>query len=156
MHLESLGVYLVWVGYRRWMVSMARKMLSLGFTYTSRADGTNDLIPRSLFSKLHCGAPMNWGTLWVLASSEIFVLNPNGMWYLKNEIGYFRPWHNHPIKFNISSISLTSFELWPSEDRPQNTLKEPWGLLSTGWPQTMDGLHGWNKGITRVHWPIRS
>ena len=156
MQLEHLGDSSVQGGCGWWMVSMERKRVSLGFTYPPEAKSTDDSMPRSVVSKLCCGAPMNWGTLQVLASSEIVVLNPNGMWSLKNEIRYFRPQHHHPIAFDSSSIALTSSELWPSEDWPQNALRAPWRLLDTGWPQTMDGLRGWNKGVTRVHLPTWS
>ena len=156
MHLEHLGNSLVRGGCGWWMVSMARKRVLLGFTYPPEANGTNDSMPRLVVSKLSCGAPMNWGTLRVLASSEIIVPNPKGMWSLKNEIGYFRSQHHHPIKLNSSSIVLMSSKLWPSEDQPRNTLRAPWRLLGTGWPQMMDGLCGWNKGMTRVHPPTRS
>ena len=47
----------------------------LGFTCTSRANGVDDSMPRLVVSKLCNDAPMNWGTLWVLASSKVFVLN---------------------------------------------------------------------------------
>ena len=156
MHLEHLGDSSVWGGCRRWMISMDGTRVSLGFTHPLRANGTDDLMPRSMVSKLHSGAPMNWGTLRVLASSKIIVPNPNRMWSLKNEIGYFRPQHHHPVAFNSSSIALMSSELWPSEDKPWNALREPWGLLGMGWLRTMDGLRVWNKGVTRVHPPTQS
>ena len=143
MHLEHLGDSSVQSGRRRWMISMARKRVSLGFTHPSRYNVIDDSMPRSTVSKLRCGAPMNWGTLRVLVSSEIIVPNPNEMWSLKNEIVYFRPQHHHPIEFNVSSIALMSSELRPSEDRPQNALRAPWRLLGTGWPRTMEDLHGW-------------
>ena len=156
MHLEHLRDSSVWGGHEWWRLSMARKRVSLGFTRPFGANGFDDSIPRSVVSKLHCGAPMNWGTLRVLASSEITVLNPNRMWSLENEIGYFRPQHHYPIAFHSSSISLMSSKLWPSKDRPRNTLRAPWRLLGTGWPQMMDGLCDQNKGVTWVHPPTHS
>ena len=156
MHLEHLGHSSVRGGRGWWMVSMARTRVWLGFTHPPGANGTDDLMPRSVVSKLRCGAPMNWATLWVLASSEIIVPNPNGMWSLENEIGYFRSQHHHLVTFDSLSIALTSSELWPSEDQPQNTLREPWGLLSTKWPRMMDSLRGRNNSVTRVHPPTRS
>ena len=156
MHLEHLGDSSVQSGRRQWMVFVARTRVSLGFTCPPEANGADDLMPRSMVSKLRCGAPMNWGTLWVLASSEIDVPNPNKMWSLENEIGYFRPCHEYILEFDILLIALTSSELWPSEDWPRNALRAPWRLLGTGWPQTMDGLHGRNKGVTRVHLPTQS
>jgi len=155
MHLDHLRDSFVWGCHGWWMVSVARKRVWLGFTHPPRANGTDDFMPRLVVSKLHCGAPMNWGTLRVLASSKIIVPNPNGMWSLKNKIGYFRPQHHHPIAFNNSSIALTSSELWPSKDQPQNALREPWGLLGTGWPRMMDGLRGWNKSVNRVQPPTQ-
>ena len=113
-------------------VSMDGTRVSLGFTYPPGVNGTKDSMPRLAVSNLRCGAPMNWGKLRVLASSEIIVPNPNEMRSLKNEIGYFRPQHHHLVTFNNSSIALTSSELWPLKDRPQNALREPWGLLGTG------------------------
>ena len=151
MHLENLGDSSVRGGCRRWMLSMDRKRVSLGFTYPPEANGIDDSMPRSAVSKLCCGAPMNWGTLRVLASSEITVPNPNGMWPLKNEICHFRSQHHHPIAFDSSSIILMSSQLWPSKDRPRNALRAPWRLLGMGWPRMTDGLYGWNKGVTRVH-----
>ena len=156
MHLENLGDSSVRGGCERWMVSVARTRVCIGFTHPPRANGADNSMPRSAVSKLRCGATMNWGTLRVLASSEIAVPNPNGMWSIKNEIGYFRLQHHHPVAFDSSSIALTSFKLWPLEDQPQNALREPWGLLGTGWLRTMDGLRGWNKNLTRVHPPTRS
>ena len=149
MHLEDLGDSSVQSGHRWGRVSMDGTRVSLGFTHPFGANGIRNSMPRSMFLKLHCSAPMNWGTLWVLASSEITVPNPNRMWSLKNEIGYFMPQHHHPVAFNNSSIVLMSFELWPLKDRPQNALREPWGLLDTGWPRMMDGLHGRKKCVTR-------
>ena len=115
MHLEHIRDYLVRGGHEWWRVSMAGTRVLLGFTHPFRANGTNDLMPRSMVSKLCYVAPMNGGTLWVLASSEIDVPNPNGMWSLKNEIGYSRSRNHHPIEFDVSSIALTSSNLWPSE-----------------------------------------
>ena len=156
MHLEHLGDSSIWGGHGRWMVSVAKTRVSLGFTHPPRANSADDSMPRLTVSKLHYGAPMNWGILWVLASRKIIVPNPNGMWSLENEIVYFRTWHDHPVAFNGSSIALTTSELWPSEDWPQNALREPWGLLGTRWPRTMDGLRVWNKSVNRVHPPTRS
>ena len=136
-----------------WMVFVAGIRVWLGFTHPPGANGADDLMPRSVVSNLRCGAPMNWGTLRVLASSEITVQNPNRMWSLKNKTNYFRPQHHRLVAFDSSLIALTSFKLWPSEDRPQNALREPWGLLGTGWPRTMDGLRCWNNSVTRVHPP---
>ena len=150
MHLEHLGDSLVRGGRGWWMLSMDKKRVSLGFTHPPRANDTKNLTPRSMVSELHSGAPMNWVTLQILASSEIVVPNPNGMWSLKNEIGHFRSQHHHPVAFDSSSIVLTSSQLWPSEDRPWYILREPWRLFGTGWPQTMEALCGWNKGVTRV------
>ena len=156
MHLEHLGDSLVRGG-REWrMVSVAGTKVWLGFTHPLGASGADDSMPRSAVSKLRCGAPTNWGTLRVLASSEIAVPNPNGMLYLENEIGYFRPQHHRLVAFDSLSIVLTSSKLWPSKDRPRNALRAPWRLLGTGWPRTMDGLRGWNKSVTRVHPPTRS
>ena len=155
MHLENLGDTLVRGGCKWWMVSVAGTRVWLRFIHPPGANGTDDSMPRSTVSKLRCGATMNWGTLWVLASSEIAVSNPNGMWSLKNEIGYFRPQHHCPVAFDSSCIALTSSDLWPLEDRPQNALREPQGLLDTGFPRMMDGLHGQNKGVTRVHLPTQ-
>ncbi len=154
MHLEHLEDSSVWGGRKWWMVFVARTRVWLGFTHPSGANGTDNSMPRLVVSNLCCGAPMNWGTLRVLASSEITVLNRNGMWSLKNEIGYFRPWYHCHVAFDSSSIALTSSELWPSKDRPQNALRAPWRLLGTRWPQMMDGLCGQKKGVTRVHPPI--
>ena len=156
MHLEHLGESSVGGGHGWWNLSKARKRVSLGFNHPSRANGTDDLMPILVGSKLRCGAPMNWGTLWVLASSKVTVLNPNRMWSLKNEIGYFMFLNHHPITFNNSSISLMSFELWPSKYWPQNALRSPWRLLSTRWSWMMDHLYGGNKGLTRVHPPTWS
>ena len=156
MHLENLGDSSVRGGRRRWMVFVAGKRVSLGFTHPPKANGTDNLMPRSAVSKLRSTAPMNWGTLRVLASSEIAVPNPNGIWSLKNEIYYFRPQHHHSVKFDSSLIAFTSLELWTLKDWPWNALKAPWRLLGIGWPWTMDGLHGWNKGVTKVHPPIWS
>ena len=142
MHLEHLGDSSVRGGHRWWMVSMDTIRVSLGFTHPPEADGTKNLMPRLSVSKWLCGAPMNWGTLRVLALSEITVPNPNGMWSLKNKICYFRYQHHHPIEFDISLIALTSSELWPSEDQPQNALRAPWRLLVMGWPRMIDALHG--------------
>ena len=61
------------------MVSVAGTRVTLGLTCPLKANGIDDLMPRSMVSKLHYGAPMNLGTLQVLASSEIAVLNPNGL-----------------------------------------------------------------------------
>ena len=143
MHLEHLGDSLVWGGCGWRMVFVAGTRVWLGFTYQPRANGADDSMPRLAVSKLHCGAPMNWCTL----------SNPNRMWSLKNEIGYFRPQHHHIVEFNSLLISLMSSELWPSEDWPRNALRTPWRLLGMGWPRMMDGLHGWKKGVTRVHLP---
>ena len=135
MHLEHLGDSLVRGGRGQWMVSVARKRVSLGFNLPPKANGVDDSMPRSTVSNLCCGAPMNWGTLRVLASREIAVPNPNGMWSLKNEIGYFRSQHHRPVAFDSSLIALTSFELWPSEDRPRNALRAPWYgvVVDDGW-----------------------
>ena len=122
---------------------MAGTRVSLGFTHPHEANVTNDLMPRSTVSKLRCGAPMNWGTQRVLASREITVPNPNGMWYLKNEIGYFRSQHQHRVAFYSSSIALMSSELWSLEDRPQNTLRAPWRLSVQG------GCEHWMLSIVR-------
>ena len=149
MHLENLGDSTIRGGHRRWMVFVARKRVWLGLTHPPRANGIDDSMPRLAVSKLCYGAPMDYGTLWVLASSEIVVPNPNGMWSLKNEIDYFRPWHHHSIEFYISLISLTSSEL-----QPWNALRVPWRLQSTGWLWTMEGLCGQKKGVTRVFLPI--
>ena len=127
-----------------------RTRVSLGFTHPPRANGTDDLMPRSVVSMLRCGVPTNWGTLRVLASSEIAMPNPNRMWSLKNEIGYFRYRHHRPIEFDVSLIALTSSKLWPSKDWPRNTLRAPWRLLSTGWPRMMDALRA-NLSIQKVH-----
>ena len=155
MHLEHLGDSLIRGGRRRWRVFVAGTRVSLGFTRPLEANGTNHLMPRSAVSKLRFGAPMNWGILRVLALSEIAVLNQWNikLWCLRNEIGYFRHQHHCLVEFYVLSISLTSSELQPSEDRPSNALRAPWRLLSTGWPQKMDDLCGWNKGVTRVHPP---
>ena len=142
MHLEHLGDSSVLGGHRWWRLSGAGTRVSLWFTHRFGVNGTENLMPRSAVSNLRYGAPMNWGTLRVLASREIDVPNPNQMWSLKNEIGYFRLQHHHHVAFNSSSIALTTSKLWPSEDRPQNALREPWGLLGTGCLRTMDGLHG--------------
>ena len=154
MHSKHLGDSSVWGGHRWWRLSVVKKRVSLGFTHPFRANGIDDLMPRSAVPKLRCGALMNWGTLRVLALSEIIVPNPNGMWSLKNEINYFRPQHHCLVEFNISSIALTSSELRPSKDRPRYALRAPWRLFSTGWPRTMEALHGWKKGVARVHPPI--
>ena len=156
MHLDHLGDSLVRGGRGWWMVSVAGTRVWLGFTYPPRANGADDSMPRSAVSKLCCGATMNWGTLRVLASSKIAMLNPNRMWSLKNEIVYFSIQHHHPVAFDSSSIARTSSELWPSKDWPQNALREPWRLLGTGWPRMTDGLRGWKKGMTRVHPPTQS
>ena len=141
-HLEHLRDSSVRGGRGWWRVSADRTGVSLGFTHPFRANGVDYLMPILAVSKLHCGAPMNWGTLWVLASRENVVPNPNRKWSLKNEIGYFRPQHHYPVAFDSSLIALMSFELWTLEDRPWSTHREPWGLLSTGWLRTMDGLCG--------------
>ena len=154
-NLHHLRDSLVQGGRKWWMVSMAGTRVWLGFTHPPRANGDDDLMPRSAVSKLCCGAPMNWGTLRVLASSKIIVPNPKGMWSLRNEIGYFMPWHHRPVEFKVSSIALMISVLWPSEDWPRNALRAPWRLLSMGWPRMMDDLHSWNKGVTRVHLPIQ-
>ena len=156
MHLEHLGDSLVRGGHRWWMVSMAGTRVWLGFIHPPGANGTDDLMPRSVVSKLCCRAPMNWGTLWVLASSKIDVPNTNRMWSLENEIGYFRPQHDCTIVFNVSLIAPMSSKLWPSEDRPQYALRAPWRLFSKGWPWMMKALWNWNKGVTRVQPPIWS
>ena len=156
MHLEHLGDYSVRGGRKWWMVSVARTRVPLGFTHPSKANGIDDSMPRTAVSKLRCGAPMNWGTLRVLASSEIIVLNPNRMWSLKNEIGYFRPQHEYHVAFDVSSIALTSSELRLLEDQPRYALRAPWRLLGTGWPRMMDGLCAWKKGMNRVYPPTRS
>ena len=39
-------------------LSMVRKRVSLGFTCPSRANGVNDLMPRSVVSKLRYGDPL--------------------------------------------------------------------------------------------------
>ena len=59
MHLEHLGDYLVQNGHGQWMVSMARKRVSLGFTHPFRANGADDLMPRSIVSRLYYNALMN-------------------------------------------------------------------------------------------------
>ena len=59
MHLEHFGDYSVWGGYGRWMVSVVEIRVSLEFTYPSKANGTNDSMPRSVVSKLRFDAPMN-------------------------------------------------------------------------------------------------
>ena len=156
MHVENIGDSSVWGGHRWWMVSMARTRFSLGFTHPPKANGADDLLARSVVSNLWCGAPMNWGTLRDLASSEIVVPNPNGMWSLKNEIVYFRPQHHHPVTFDSLSIALMNSELWPLEDQPQNALRPPWRFLGMGWPQRMDALYGWKSVVTRVHLPSQS
>ena len=141
-HLEHLGDSSVQGGHGQWRLSVVGKRVSLGFTYPSRANSADDLMPRSEVSKLRCGAPMNWGTLRVLASSEIAAPNPNGMWFLKNEIGYFRARHDHLVVFDISLIAPKISELQTSEDWPRYTLRAPWRLLGTGWPWTMEALCG--------------
>ena len=155
-HLENLGNSSVQGDHGRWKLFVVRTRVSLGFTRPSRANGVDDSMPRSAISKLRYGAPMTWGTLWVLSSSKIAMPNPNEMWSLKNEIGYFRPQHHHLVAFNSSLIALMNSKLWPSKDRPRNALRAPWRLLGSGWPRMTDGLRGWNKGVTRVHPPTWS
>ena len=126
---------------------MAGTRVWLGFTHPPRANSANDLMPRSMILKLRCGAPMNWGTLQVLALSKIVVPNPNGMWSLKNKIGHFRSQHHHLVAFDSSSIVLTSSQLWPSEDQPRNALRAPWRLLVRGgrgwWMVSVAGTRVW-------------
>ena len=155
MHLEHHGDSSICDGREWWMVSVVGTRVSLGFTHPLKTNGTDDLMPRLVVSKLLFDAPMNWDRL-ILASSEITMMNPNRMWSLKNEIGYFMPQHDHPIEFFTSSIALMSFDLWPLEDQPWNTLRAPWRLLDMGWPRMMDGLHGWKQSVTRLHPPISS
>lgn len=154
MHLEHLGDSSVWAFCEQWRLSAARTRVSIGFTHPCEDNGVDDLMPRSTVSKSRCDAPMNRGTLRVLASSEIIVPNPNKMWYLENEIGYFRPPHDHTIEFDISSIAPMSFELRSSKDVPWNALRAPWRLFGTGWSWMMEALCGQKKGVTRVHLPI--
>ena len=56
---------------------MDRTTVSIGFIRSSRANGTDDSMPRLVVSKLLYDAPMNCDRLRVLASSEIIMPNPN-------------------------------------------------------------------------------
>jgi hypothetical protein len=86
----------------------------------------------------------NTPLVWPRPSNKAFPLT----YFSKNT----KPLHPYKlVSSNGSLIALTSSELWPSKDRPQNALRAPWRLLGTGWPQMMDGLCGQNKGVTRVH-----
>ena len=154
MHLEHLGDSSIQGGYGWWMVSMAKKRVSLRFTCPPRANGADDLMLRSAISMLCCGAPMNWGTVELLALSKITIPNPNKIWSLENEIGYFRAQHDHLVVFDVSLIAPMSFKLRTSKDQPQHTLRAPWRLFNMGCPQMMEALHDQNKGVTKVHLPV--
>ena len=135
---------------------MARIRVSLGFTYPSKANGIDYLITRFVVSKLCCDAPMNWGTLRVLALSKIVVLNPNGMWSLKNEIGYCRPQHGYSLGFDVSVIAPTSFEIWPLEDQPWSTLQAPWRLSSMGCSWMLEDLYNQKRVSLGFTYPSRA
>ena len=110
-YLEHLGDSLVQGGHEWWRLSAAQKKVSLGFSFPFESNGTHNLMPRSAVSNLCSDAPMNWGTLWILASSKITMPNPNRMWSLENEIGYCRLWHDHLVAFNVLWLAPTSSKL---------------------------------------------
>ena len=93
MHLEHLGDSKVWGGRGRWMVSMDGTRVSLGFTRLPRANGTDDLMPRLVVSKLCYGDPLMlecyfyallWMCIWKL--NNFCKLNNSKKWKLMSYV----------------------------------------------------------------------